>query len=77
MLSRSINDNSSDWGTISRLSVALNTVFGRCIRKKTIERDSVHLSHPSALYASRVSCRIKRQLVNGVTPVFFLVSVNQ
>ena len=47
MLSRSIKDDSSDWGTISRLSVALNIVFGRCIRKKTIERDSVHLSHPS------------------------------
>ena len=34
MLSRSINDDGADWGAISRLSVALDTVFGRCIRKK-------------------------------------------
>ena len=47
MLSRYSNDDSSVWGTVSRLSVTLNIEFGRCICKKTIERDRGHLSHPT------------------------------
>ena len=47
MLSRFGNVNSSVWGTVPRLSEALNIELGRCICKKTIEQDSVHLSHPS------------------------------
>ena len=69
MLSRSINDDSSDWGTISRLSVALNTVFGRCIRKKRLNGIAFTFRIPPALCASEYPVESKAVGKRG-TPVF-------